>query len=466
MSNIFFTSMGFILAMSFCLIPASVNAQSKKSAKVIYFDEEDVCFGGSFNAVSPNGNFVVGHSEDFSGSAFIWSRQTGEISLLNGGAYEDNAMANAVSDDGTVAGNFKDENSPAANGGYPTTVPGYWKDGQWYKLPRVKNIPDKGSDMNGMAMAISADGRFICGYIPQSTSDTRMVEVIWKDGELQPVSTEKLYNVGNTAYSFAVEGKIICGAALHDDGSRSPAVWIDGEMTRIAGEKSATEISEETGEDVGFFDGVARCVSENGEYVAGYFDETGTGYASNAFVWTQNNGIEYFTEGMATVVTSDKTVYGSTSYMGEAYIYKDGITTNLEEYLKSEYNFEPDANYTPMSTPLGVSADGKVIAGWGVEVISDMGVTMKPMIILLEEEESSIGSVDTDQVSLVSNVISNDLQINGDYTAAQIYNSVGALVTNDTRMNGSIDLVNLDNGIYFVKVSNGIQTQSFKVIKK
>lgn len=459
-------SMGCILAFGLSVIPASLNAQTKKSAKVLYFEEEEICFGGAFYSVSPNGQYAVGYSEDFSGCAFLWNRESGGITLLNGGAYEDCAQATAVSNNCVIAGNFKDENTLSDKYGTPCIPPGYWKDGQWTKLPRVKNIPNIGQEMDGAANAISADGKIICGYVPLSPSNTRMAPAIWIDGELQIVSDEEILNMGSMAYCVASEGKLVGGRACHDDGSCSPALWIDGKLDRLDGKISATELSEETGEDEPFFEGLTKCISENGEYAVGYFDAEGTGYTSQSFIWSKDGGLEYITDGLATFVTNDKTVYGSSSYMGNAYIYKDGVARDLDEYLTKEYNFEPEANYVPMSAPLGVSADGKTIVGWAVEVISDLGAIMKPMIILLEEEESSIDTEGTDHFSLASNVVSDYLQINGSYCSAQVYNAVGALVTSDTQMNGSVNLANLVSGIYFVKVSNGTQTGTYKVIKK
>ena len=464
MRNNLLVTAGFTLLLGLC---TNLHAQEvKKSAKVLAFEDYDMCYGGDFHAISPNKKYAVGYSPEWSGQkAYMWNFETKELTVLNEGAAKDRAQANSVSNDGVVAGNFLDADSPDGNN-IPTLVPGEYKDGKWTRLPRVPSMPNVGSDMNGSAERISADGRIICGSILRSTGVS--VQVIWKDGELQPVSEETLLGQGNYGYCFAQEGKIIGGWAGHDDGCRSPAIWVDGKMTRLEGLKSSTEIYEETGEDLGFFDGILQDLNEDGSVGVGYFDWSGEGFECKPFVWSQKDGLRYFAEsGLASCISEDGTVYGTSAYMGSAFIYKDGIMTDLEDYLKDEYNFVPEDGYIPMSCPRAVSKDGKIIAGYALTVNGGVPV-MLPRIIMLEEETiiDAIDSTTGDNFTIASNVITDALEINGKYTSAQVYNTLGATVLKDNQQNGTISFEGLNNGIYYVKVSDGLQSQTFRVIKK
>lgn len=69
-------------------------------------------------------------------------------------------------------------------------------------------------------------------------------------------------------------------------------------------------------------------------------------------------------------------------------------------------------------------------------------------------------------ISIESSVVENYLRIIGEYTSVNVYNVAGACVVSDTNISGSVNLAGLTRGIYYVKVMNGNQSVSFKVIKK
>lgn len=69
-------------------------------------------------------------------------------------------------------------------------------------------------------------------------------------------------------------------------------------------------------------------------------------------------------------------------------------------------------------------------------------------------------------ISLDSNEVDNFLHINGEYTSVNVYNVAGVCVVSDTKKSGSVNMGGLAKGIYYVKVMNGSQSASFKVIKK
>lgn len=69
-------------------------------------------------------------------------------------------------------------------------------------------------------------------------------------------------------------------------------------------------------------------------------------------------------------------------------------------------------------------------------------------------------------ISIESSVVEDYLRIIGEYTSVNVYNVAGACVVSDTNKSGSVNFAGLTRGIYYVKVMNGNQSVSFKVIKK
>lgn len=438
----------------FALLAFSIGANAQKSAKLYYF-EDDMCFGGSFNGVSPSGKYAVGCSSDFSESSYIWERESGRVTLITG-SIDERSEAYDVSDDGTVVGLFKDPKS-VDDKNKPVLVPGYWKDGKWTALPRFKGMGVFGSGMNGVASKISGDGKTIVGYLPCAMG--MMSPAVWIDGELQPKLDGELLGQGAIANSISDDRKVLAGWAEHDSGARSPAAWVDGKMTRIDGLTFDVEVDEF------FFEGSASYVSPDGKYVTGYYSPQGNATSCKPFIWSQENGTEYYASGgLGTVVTNEGIVYGSGGYMGSATIYKDKVVQTLDSYLEENYGFNPADYSFSMSNVMGISEDGKVLAGWGVNAVS-MGAIMIPIIIILEESiPDNIVTEQAGNIRISSSVVADRLYINGEYNSVEVYNSTGKLVLADNKQAGSVSLGNQEDGIYFVKVFNGEHSKSFKVI--
>ena len=373
----------------------------------------DSLYGAFVQGVSLNGEWAVGYGTEYTNWGFIWNKTTGEFQLITG-AYQDVSIAAGVSNDGTVVGAFYKDTDD--NGGLGCMLPGIWKDGVWTKLPMETNFTateGKDATVNGEARFISGDGTVITGYVSSPTFnrnfydeetnefiETRTVALlrpaVWtrkSDGTYKLERKSSSMPTGDelqqgiwSHYGSSQDGTVISVVADHPTGSRSPGVVINGKLTRIYGKEDIDIWSDETQY---FYDGVSVCVSPNGKYVPGYWDPTGSGYSLQAFVYdTEKEELEEIAGwGAATAVLDDGTLFGFSSYMGEA-MYRTADKSyngSLSDYIKLYYD-----NYhgTLPQTILSVSGDGKTIGGW-YSVADAIGAVMVPSIVVLNGEPNS-----------------------------------------------------------------------------
>ena len=427
-----------LLTILGCMAFGSAMAQTDLP-RVEVFEAQGAVFDsipGSFvQGVSYNGEWAVGHGTEYTQYSFIWSKKTGEYSLITG-SYLDLAYAYSVSNDGTVVGAFY-KDVTGENDSLGAMIPGIWKDGAWTELPMENNfIPTEGleASVNGEACFISGDGAVITGYI-QSNSFERsfydyetgellekrnvslMRPAIWtrktngsykleRKSSSMPTGDELQQGIWSR-YGSSQDGTVISVVADHPSGSRCPAVIVGGELVRIYG-KEDIDVNLD---DQYFYDGASVTVSPNGKYVPGYWSATGTVYDLAAFVYDTEAGVIEELEGWgaATVALDDGTLFGFDGYIGSA-LYRTAdksFNGSLADYLKLYYG---GYNGNLPQTVLSVSGDGKTIGGWHA-VADAIGQVSYPSIVVLngepDNEPSNVAELENDRRTII--VLGNEV---------------------------------------------------------
>lgn len=434
----------------------AVSAQNGGVAS-FYYDEE---IPGVTQAVSGNGQWAVGCDEGVvANNAFVWTRATGFVDVFGTDASGRQAQGTTarlygVSNDGTAVGTYEDGTSSLAT---KPVRPGVFKDGTWTPLPTLVDI--MAGDVNGYATDISADGRIICGHVPASivtsefmgntiTTVGPCVPVIWVDGEIQRVDDLQYEGYGAWVEDMSADGSVLCGYADFDDGSRSPAVFKDGQLIRLIGTTSATSDPDKWQE---FFEGRMYALNAEGTRAAGYFAE---GYGSiDGIVWdipetitstsVGEDEVEHV-NGIPTTFDSNGATYVGGSMGGSSSVYVDGENISLADYLQWSNN--------PPKTPaaiMSVSDDAKTFATSFV-LTNQMGQIQCPMVISFDGA-SGIGEATADGVGL--SYTDNQLTITGEHGAVTVFTTGGTVALTAGGNASQIDLSSLAGGVYVVKVA-------------
>ena len=452
-----------------CLVALAATLSLSAQTKVVTVystgtegDLADLYAGGTFYGISPNGEYATGNAEGFAGTSFLWNRTTGKFTQITS-EHGGECYAYDVSNDGLVVGCFvHDNNGEVVDGTTPYIVPGYWKDGVWTAL----EIPFEAQrgDVNGYAKAVSGDGRTITGYVYDTyqqhdfdyetgkwSEEVRNVRklrpAVWIDGKLQPYDNLPLGETvgqGMCANYMSDNGKILGGFAEHDSGSRSPAIWVNHELTRIYGKQDI-----DVNKDLYFYAGYVYGISNEGKYAAGQWCPQGDdGY-------TKTYGVVYDIEGgtteeiegwgACTSILDDGTVFGYTGYLGKALIRKGDFNGLLSDYV-AEITGAAAPKDLP-STVISTSADGSIICGYYVQN-SSMGPLMVPSLMVIGDVPAGIEGV-TNQ---------RNITIKGEMVTAPgaqelaVYDTAGRLVAS-----GKGDALSLGGakGVIVVKASFG-----------
>lgn len=364
--------------------------------------------GTMVQSVSANGEYAAGYGDIYSECGFIWSKATGQFSLIDG-SFDGRCYGYGVSNDGTVAGVYTDDNDgEVAEGKTPYWIPGTWKDGKWIPLELI--VPKSIGQVNGEARWISGDGRIVTGYVKDYFIRTiNLVEkevvlyrpAVWIDGKLQPKWEN--YPTGDevmqgcfSMYGSSEDGKVVAGFFEFPTGCRAPAVWVDGVLTHLYR-------SEDIDVDVDeyFFGGTCGTVSPNGKYVGGYFAPQGDdGYSpSTGFVYDIEAASLLEPDGCGLVysVQNDGTAFGASGYMGGLAVYAGDNAQSYEDWLTANFA-APEGGRLP-SAVISSSIDGKVMGGYFVSA-SDLGSIMHPSIVCVEDGQTGIESASVEKAPL------------------------------------------------------------------
>lgn len=366
--------------------------------------------GATAFGTSASGEYVVGYGTDFVQGSFIWQRSTGQFTQLKG-CYQNECYAYGVSDNGIVVGTFATDNDGEVEPGtVPYIIPGYWKDGTWTALELPVEMVR--GDVNGNAAAISPDGRIIVGsirdtyqqhYYDVSTGNmnavkevTKIRPAVWIDGKLQPwenLPFGETVGQGMWADYMSDDAGVLGGVAEHDSGSRSPTIWVNGEMRRLYGKEDI-----DINVDLYFYAGYVYGISREGKLVCGTWCPYGDdGYSPTVgFIYdVEKDAIEELEGwGQCTTVLDNGTVFGNTGYLGESLIRIDGFNGKLSDYVKEVTGAEAPSNLP--CTIISASRDGNVFSGYYV-YYSDMGPMMMPSIVVMEDDLSGINGVSAQQ---------------------------------------------------------------------
>jgi hypothetical protein len=447
------------------------NAQRR-----VTFENVDYCVGGIFNKVSNNGKYVAGYAEaSLNGNnvGFVYLVEEDSMVVLNP-EWEDypeksflvSAAANDVSDAGIVVGHycFDDTYRRPAFYNLNTNI--------WTELERPADIVGKitaAGSQYGEATSISADGKYIGGYViakmDNSTPGTlvpRNVPCVWvrtNDDELNPeyklqmpidADHTKIHCNGDWAWHMSDDAKWLGGNSSANSGSFNVVIWENNfndslldrqiiigkdDWDRSEDDNEDGVVDDEDGGDAGQYDwnGIVSAISANGEWVVGYHTFNGTGYGS------ANQAAVGFRYNTVTKVLEDTLFAGCPTFVfddGEMIFDKTGIMSS--------------------------SDDKEVQCGTVVIAVDGLGQLNVPMLYFPNQEP---GTPLENVVKVDVNVFVNDavLNVEGEFTAVEIYSVLGANVASFDGAMKEINLSNLNKGVYLVRIFNGAESVTKKI---
>lgn len=338
-----------ILTLCFSLLFSLGNAKAQ-TALVLQSPNVDVEY--LVSGMSPNGKWACGNVNDGYPRGFRWNLVTGEFIELSPQGY--NSVAFSVSNDGTVAGIFMDDQF-LPNGG-TIEAAGYYKDGAWHHLNSDSFDVPTDAVAGSQAQAISPNGKLIGGI---ASIDGCYTPVVWnvETGEVQqyvfknPASTRASQNVGSI-YAIADNG-VACGylyrTKTRADGTtvtnRTCAIWTSPNDTICPAMESfgpfcyASAISSD-GTKVIAYNKVYDITTHSATSVISFDD-----YFSYYLYSINNNG---------TIAAYVQTGMDSSS---AAAIIKDGAVVKMSDFLSEK---EADmSNYPSLIRTVSVSDDEK-----------------------------------------------------------------------------------------------------------
>ena len=308
--------------------------------------------GGDFHsaayAVTADGSTVVGRA--YAGSVqqpFRWTQQDGMVGLpaTPGGSAQD------VSADGAVVVGYQ--------------VSGPWGQSvRWNQAGEMAGLGDLPSGWwFSYAVGVSADGTVVAGYGSQQayrwTQETGMVPL----GHLRPTS------VYTSALAISGDGAVIVGGGQSDYMYPEGSHW---EAWRWTAETGLEGLGDLPG---GAFNSCAMDVTPDGSVIVGYGGVppgSDPGHDLQAFRWTATEGMVGLvgdgvlsSNGRAVSADGSKVVghadWGS-GYRAFVWDAASGIR-DLGNVLINDYRL--DLTGWTLVEAIGISADGKVIVGYG-----------------------------------------------------------------------------------------------------
>ncbi len=310
--------------------------------------------GGSFSstaaAISADGTTVVGKSSSANASseAFRWTSTTGIVALgdLIGGSF--NSEARAVNADGTVVVGL----GSAASG-----FNGAWR---WSASGGLTALPDlAGGTENGHAVGVSNDGQVIAGN--GTNANNRFEATLWS-GSAAPVGLG-FFNGGtlSEALGLSGNGQVVVGRATRANGFTA------------AFRRTATGGLEDLGYLPGGDSSYATAASNDGSVVVGR--SFIANFGRRAFRWTAATGLVDLgvlgptgTTSEALACSADGSVIvgyaeggpsGDSAFIWDATHGMRGLKTLVQAGGQAR-------RWTQFTMATGISADGKRIAGYGI----------------------------------------------------------------------------------------------------
>jgi|GEM_PF-785262 len=351
--------------------------------------------------VSQDGKYVL--ITAFGGSSnWLWSESAGLKSIAG-----NSPSVSGVSDAGIVNGSFKDPN--LLYNGNPVQVAGTWNPAteQWTFLGMNPLAPTFFSTSYQSGYGISADGQTQAGM--QYLTGTSYKAFTWTEtGGYNTIGAS--YSFGNRPNGLNKNGTVVYGWAQTATLSRSPAIWVNGELILISPTLS----------------GEARGASASGNFVTGSSGQQG-------FLWSPDRGTIFFSNTLndgsvqPTSVLADGTVFGFTAQGfpalppgRRAFVrYIDGTMITFNDYATQRGL--PDAELWLFYSINGVTPDGTKFIGAGinpqgqaVSFLIDFDVEVPAISIDPAELNETLAPGQTSQQSLT---IENTGSLELEYTA-------------------------------------------------
>ncbi len=454
-----------IVALAF---PSSVKAQGITSDlyeynKVTDTEGEEWDNAGGSLRVSDNGLYAVGSCpNNYPYAAFFVDIESKEITFLNtlSGEKQDRLIVADVANDGLMCGSYIATVTSSDGSESLVWHPGVrYLDGDWIDLPLPEqaitsylNYDISDPDLyTHYVKRISPDGKVLLGQVWME--DTVEVNGVKKYGSYyEPVlwyfdpATKQCTGVkdfrslpftgqGFIPYDMSDDGSVIVGMSESAIGDQCPAYIKDGEIVFL-----------ETASDWGVWwaGGMATCIDDAGTIYYRFPDDT-----SNSIIHS----------GRYNVYTDERLYYDDD--MGHVICGTPGLVVGMASTTYGPCSvFEGDTSLpvSALTRPENISDDGKVIAGAG---LTELSVSTPAFLVFSEAPcPTTIEQVKIGDVSLSKN--GNIVTVNGDFDKVELLNVAGQ---NFGSTGGTIDMSNLTNGLYIVKVSKGNQTFNYKVLK-
>ncbi len=481
------------ISMTLCAIMCTIcaiSAQNKPTGVFMNLYAKDMA---QPNAISENGKWAVGSAfwagEEGSAAtinASKWNLETGERIFLT----EENEMSDAfcVNNEGTVVG-----------GSYLGQA-AYWleSDGSWHVLPRPRGY-DKGTG-DVTAMAIIDGDTIMVGYVIASQMDGKIIR--WINSKIDNTFKYRDYTRYAELRNDTIKGEMQKLRGMSTDGKRY-LISLDHNLLPMAGTSNLPTTFIQTEDttvvidrEFDIYDAVSfvedAAMSHNGKFICGRIYAVprdgvdATESASVAFTYDVDNdnfmhygNIEQTGRyAGASCIDNEGHVYfksvdGQTP-LGKPYIYKNGEYIELERCLLAYEGITAEqidaiaeevegSDADDLGIVWCVSGDGKTLIGAGDALKGNIWCA-----------KLSCSPYDVDPVVAVENVTYDNLvayyangviSIKGNAEMIEVYSITGAKIMSQVVENNSIK-VDLCNGIYIVKVYNGSNVATSKVIVK
>lgn len=305
------------------------------------------------NDVSDNGVVVLSNSS----ANYMWTEAGGLVTLNSFTNGTNNAGNPAISNDGSLI------SATVTNPGNNLNEMGLYNvgTGSWTYLGGIGGSSDGSSSS---AWSMSGDGQIVVGLGWVNAGTAHAISWSQATGMVDMGST--VVGSSSRANDANLDGSIIVGWQDAATGFRQAAIWENGEQTLIY-DGDGIEVGE------------AGAVSEDGNWVIG------GGHMNMAWRWSEATGLEtidhpnagMFYRGASTAINADGTVivgyyrsWPGGPYFGEGFIWTaETGRIALNDYVEG---LGMDRQGISLNLPLGISSDGKMIVGAGINANNEI----------------------------------------------------------------------------------------------
>lgn len=438
--------------------------------------------GGSVFGLSSDGKYAAGGIEGVVGFRYDIKNETWVAY-----AYDHEGNGNDVSNDGLIVGVGLDSAYKP-----PIQSAFIWNDDSVYTFLGIRpgTDPQSPPSVGSLAYAITGDSRFIAGSTPVLKSElingnppAYNLACVWNNNPgnitVTALPDANKHGMGSRASAISDNGKVISGF-LNTNTSSEALLWIN--------RKSPIILSFDDQAEEGYR-AYAQSVSPNARFVAGYY-ESGVSFLWDAFKQDtlyriENPSVAYMADG----VSSGGTIVGfqcefqapgmpiNNPMERQGFIKLPGEEPQLlEAFLEERGIYATDENVR-LTTPINISFDGRVIAGFGWD---DVNMSMVPFVVDLGEAldkgdltpydptDSTINNenihTQIEKVSMYPNPARDVLNVDGKFDQVRIFDVCGKEVFYSPSHCRTIALNKFKKGIYFVKFEGKTGSQTSKLI--